>query len=265
MDLGLEGRIALVTGAHRGTGAGIAKGLAAEGARVVVHGFAAGEADAVAEEIGDGATPVAGDILTDEGAAAAAGAALAAAAGRIDILVNNYGRAERGTWMESGSADWIDLYEKNVLSAARMVRLLVPGMKQAGWGRVVNLGTVGSTRPGARMPAYYAAKGALATMTVSLAKDLAGTGITVNTVSPGLIRTVEVEESYRKLAARKGWGETWAEIEAGIMREVMDNPTGRIARIEEVADLVAFLASPRAGFINGQNIRIDGGAVDIVQ
>ncbi|MCG8694725.1 MAG: SDR family oxidoreductase [Minwuiales bacterium] len=264
MDLDLEGRAALVTGAHRGTGAGIAKGLAAEGARVVVHGFAAGEADAVAEEIGDEAIPIAGDILTDEGAAAAAEAALAAA-GRIDILVNNYGKAERGTWTESGSADWIDLYEKNVLSAARMVRLLVPAMKQAGWGRVVNLGTVGSSRPGARMPAYYAAKGALATMTVSLAKDLAGTGITVNTVSPGLIRTVEVEETYRKLAARKGWGETWAEIEAGIMREVMENPTGRIARIEEVADLVAFLVSPRAGFINGQNIRIDGGAVDIVQ
>ena len=264
MDMDLEGRAALVTGAHRGTGAGIAKGLAAEGARVVVHGFAAGEADAVAEEIGDEAIPIAGDILTDEGAAAAAEAALAAA-GRIDILVNNYGKAERGTWMESGSADWIDLYEKNVLSAARMVRLLVPAMKQAGWGRVVNLGTVGSSRPGARMPAYYAAKGALATMTVSLAKDLAGTGITVNTVSPGLIRTVEVEETYRKLAARKGWGETWAEIEAGIMREVMENPTGRIARIEEVADLVAFLVSPRAGFINGQNIRIDGGAVDIVQ
>lgn len=264
MDLGLEGKTVLVTGAHRGTGAGIAKGLAAAGARVVVHGFVAGEADAVAEEIGDEAIPIAGDILTDEGAAAAAEAALAAA-GRIDILVNNYGKAERGTWMESGSADWIDLYEKNVLSAARMIRLLVPGMKQAGWGRVVNLGTVGSTRPGARMPAYYAAKGALATMTVSLAKDLAGTGITVNTVSPGLIRTAEVEESYRKLAARKGWGETWAEIEAGIMLEVMENPTGRIARIEEVADLVAFLVSPRAGFINGQNIRIDGGAVDIVQ
>ena len=263
MDLELEGKTALVTGAYRGTGAGIAKALAAEGARVVVHGFAADEAAPVADEIGAAATAIAGDILTDDGAEEAADAALSAT-GRIDILVNNYGKAERGAWMESESADWIDVYEKNVLSAARMVRLLVPGMKQAGWGRVINLGTVGSTRPGARMPHYYAAKGALATMTVSLAKDLAGSGITVNTVSPGLIRTVEVEETYRKLAVRKGWGETWPEIEAGIMREVMDNPTGRIARIEEVGDLVAFLASPRADFINGQNIRIDGGAVDIV-
>ena len=114
------------------------------------------------------------------------------------------------------------------------------------------------------MPHYYASKGALATLTVSLAKELAGSAITVNTVSPGLIRTAEVEAQYRAVAKRKGWGESWAEIEAGIMAEGGANPLGRIARVEEVADLVVFLASDRAGFINGQNIRIDGGAVDIV-
>ncbi len=263
MDLGLDGKTALVTGSYRGTGAGIAKALAAEGAEVAVHGFVTGEAEAVAEEIGGDAFAVTGDITNDAGAAAAAQAAIGRA-GKIDILVNNFGKAERGSWDGSLTPDWIDLYQKNVLSAVRMVRLLIPQMKGLGWGRVVNLGTVGSTRPGAAMPHYYAAKGALAAATVSLAKELAGTGITVNLVSPGLIRTAEMEENLRRRALRRGWGDDWEKIEAAAVAEMMPNPTGRIARIDEVADLVCFLASRRADYVNGQNIRVDGGAVDIV-
>jgi NAD(P)-dependent dehydrogenase (short-subunit alcohol dehydrogenase family) len=111
------------------------------------------------------------------------------------------------------------------------------------------------------MPHYYAAKGALATMTVSLAKELGGTGITVNLVSPGLIRTPEVEAAYLERGRRKGWGQTWEEIEP---RVAADIPIGRIVCREEVADLVLFLASPLSDAIHGQNIRIDGGALDIV-
>ncbi|HUD52564.1 SDR family NAD(P)-dependent oxidoreductase [Parvibaculum sp.] len=266
MDLQLAGKTALVTGSHRGTGRAIAERLAAEGARVVVHGFAEGEAAATVSDIvnaGGDAVGVAGDITADEGAKAAYDAAVAAA-GAIDILVNNYGVAEAGSWSRSETDDWIDAYEKNVLSAVRMTRLCVGAMKAKHWGRVIMLGTIGSTEPAARMPHYYAAKGALATMTVSLAKDLAGTGITVNIVSPGLIRTKEVEERFLAQGYEKGWGTTWDEIEPHVLKSFMNNLTGRVTLPAEVADLVAFVASPRAGALMALNLRIDGGTTALV-
>ena len=156
------------------------------------------------------------------------------------------------------------MYQVNVLSAARLIQGCVPAMKQRSWGRIVNLGTIGSHQPNKIMPGYYAAKGALATMGASLTRELSDTGITVNTVSPGYIRTEQVEAAYRKKAAREGWSEDWEEIVRHIVATDFPNPCGRIAEREEVADLVAFLCSPRADFINGQNIRIDGGAVNYV-
>jgi len=182
----------------------------------------------------------------------------------VDILVNNYGTAEFATWESSSTEQWLDMYQKNVLSAARLIQGLTPGMKERGWGRVVNLGTIGSHRPGSIMPHYYSAKGALATLGVSLAQDLSGTGITVNTVSPGLIHTPDLEAGYRARAAKKGWGDDWNDILGHIVEKDFPNPCQRLATREEVADLVLFLASERAGFINGQNIRIDGGAIAYV-
>ena len=269
MDLGISGKTVLVTGSSRGTGEAIAHGFAAEGAHVLVHGLALDDAEPVAAaiaEAGGKATAIGGDITTESGSETAADDALAAAEGRIDILVNNYGTGERGFWFDAktGSDAWIDVYQKNVLSAMRMIRKLTPQMKARGWGRIVQLGTIGSTMPNARMPHYYASKGALANMTVSLMLELAETGITVNTVSPGLIKTREVEAMYRKQAAERGWGDDWSEIERHVMHEFMGNPTGRIALTSEVADLVIFLASDRAAMINGTNIRIDGGGARMV-
>jgi NAD(P)-dependent dehydrogenase (short-subunit alcohol dehydrogenase family) len=129
----------------------------------------------------------------------------------------------------------------------------------------VNLGTFGSIRPSADMPHYYASKGALATMTVSLAKELAGTGITVNLVLPGVIKTAEVEASLLKRAKRENWKEqSWSAVEKRVASEIYPIPLGRLAEREEIADLVLYLCSERASYIHGQNIRIDGGAVDTI-
>ena len=254
MELQLEGRTALVTGSDRRTGEVIAETLEREGTRVIYHGN-----DAAPER----ELAVTGDVSTVAGCEAVT-AGLATLDIQPDILVNNYGTADRHSWEDADTDKWLEMYQVNVLSAARLVRACVPAMKERGWGRVVNLGTIGSHQPNNIMPAYYAAKGALATLGVSLAKELSNTGITVNTVSPGLIRTEQVEEAYRRRAERKGWGEEWSDIVKHVVENDFPNPTGRIAEREEVADLVAFLCSPRAGFINGQNIRIDGGAVRYV-
>ena len=259
MDLGLSGKWGLVSGSHRGTGAIIAARLAQEGVRVLVHGFEPGQAEPIARDI-PGAAAVWGDITTDAGAAQVV-AACAAHTATVDVLINNYGTSGRGEWDNTTPDDWLDMYQKNVLSAQRLIRALTPAMIAQGWGRVINLGTVGSTRPNATSPHYYAAKGALANLSAGLAQALGRHGITVNLVSPGLIHTAEVEAMYLRRGRREGWGETWADIEPHIARDI---PIGRIARREEVADLVVYLCSPRAAAINGQNIRVDGGALGIV-
>jgi 3-oxoacyl-[acyl-carrier protein] reductase len=266
MDLQLKGKTALVTGSYRGTGRAIAQTLAREGARVIVHGFDATATQAVVDAIsaeGGEAAAVIGDILNDEGAKVVHDAACKLF-GSIDILINNYGTADAGSWTGSETPDWIEAYEKNVLSAVRMTRAVMGGMKERGWGRIIMLGTIGSTEPAARMPQYYASKGALATMTVSLAKELAGTGITVNIVSPGLIRTREVEDNFVARGKAKGWGETWEEVEPHVLKNFMSNLTGKVTLTEEVADLVAFVASPRAGALMAMNLRIDGGTTALV-
>lgn len=261
MNLQLEGKTALVTGADRGTGRAIAARLADEGAQVLLHGASEDSARNAAKSI-ESAIPLWGDVASEAGCSALV--VRAAGVGHVDILVNNYGTASRGKWQTATDADWLDMYQRNVLSAARMARALVPAMVERGWGRVVQLGTIGSHQPNAVMPHYYSAKGALATLSASLALEVAGTGITVNTVSPGLIHTEELEAAYRAKAARRGWGENWADILEHIVAEDFPNPVGRIATREEIADMVAFLCSPRAGFIHGQNIRVDGGAVRYV-
>lgn len=256
MELELSGKRALVTGAHRGTGSIIARRLAEEGAQVIVHGHELAPAQAVAEQL-PGAVAVAGDLLSDSGAEALWQDLQRD--GGLDILVNNYGTSARGSFTASSSEDWQDMYNHNVLSAARLIRRVLPDLRARGWGRIINLGTAGTQHPGARNPHYYAAKGALDTLTQSLADEVAGSGITANLVAPGIIRTEEVETWIRALAERHGWGTDWPTMEARFLAERFPTAVGRLAERSEIADLVCFLASPRSGYLHGQILRIAGG------
>jgi NAD(P)-dependent dehydrogenase (short-subunit alcohol dehydrogenase family) len=258
----LTGKRALVTGSTAGIGTAIAQRLAADGAFVLVHGRREEAASRVAAEIragGGAAEYVIGDLMTDAGAAA-----VVEAARNVDILVNNSGVYANRTWADATPEDWLTLYNTNVVAMVRLVRPLVGGMRERKWGRLIQLSSGEAQVPFAFMPDYAATKAAIVNLSVSLAKELAGTGITSNTVSPGIIVTEGVERFYRGMARERGWGDDWHTIEGRVLSEVWPCPAGRLGRVEDVAHVVAFLAHPAAGFCNGANYRVDGGAAGCI-
>jgi 3-oxoacyl-[acyl-carrier protein] reductase len=262
MDLKLSGKRALVTGSSAGLGEAIVKLLAAEGVAVVVHGRDADRTHAVAKAIhtaGGRADIALGDLATDAGADAVTVAALAG--GPIDILVNNAGVYHHLTWMEATARRWAETYEMNVLSGVRMIQRLVPMMREGRWGRVIQIGGGLAIQPIPMQPDYNASLAARHNLAVSLARELKGSGVTSNVVAPGAILVPSVERLLMEIAPRFGWGDTWEQIEAGAVRDMIPNDVGRLGRPEEIAAAVAYLASPLTDYVSGAVLRVDGGTI----
>lgn len=260
MDLQLKGKKALVTGSSAGLGEAIARLLAAEGASVIIHGRNEERAAHVAGSIRDAggqAAYVLGELSTEGGADAVASGALAD--GPIDILVNNAGAYQPRPWLQVSVADWQESYNVNLLAYVRMVHRILPGMKTLGWGRIIQIGSSGGIEPFALQPDYLAATAARHNMTVSLARELKGTGITSNTIAPGPMLVENTRKMLLGMAGQFGWGDEWEDIERNAVNQFVQNDVGRFGRPEEVAAAVAYLTSPLADYVTGALLRIDGG------
>lgn len=267
MDLNLSGRKALVTGSSSGIGEGIARMLAEEGCQVVVHGRNRERAEQVARDIG--AVGVAlGDLSTDEGAASVHQQAVAGLGGPVEILVNNAGGTSGDTSSRPPLAvtvpEWIETYQSNTLAAVRMVLLCVPAMVEAQWGRVIQISSAVALQPNSLGPDYTGAKASLNNFTVSLAGSLQGSGVTVNTVTPGII----VMDGLIRWG-REQYGNPEMTRDEVTQRMVDDKifempPAGRLGSPEDIGMIVCTLASPRSGFVTGSNYRVDGGQVRAV-
>jgi 3-oxoacyl-[acyl-carrier protein] reductase len=264
MDLQLKGRRTLVTGSSSGIGESVAKMLAQEGAAVVVHGRNRERAEKVAAEIKAAGVAI-GDLGTDDGAAAVHEQARKALGGNIEILVNNAGGSSTGNSskppLDIEVADFISNFHANTLGAVRLVLLAVPDMVAAKFGRVINVSSAVAVQPNNVGVDYSAAKSALNNFTVSLAGSLKGVGVTVNTVTPGVIM---VDGLIRFGRARYNAPDmSIKEITNRMADEKIFAlpPAGRLGNPEEVALVICTLASPMLGYVTGSNYRVDGGQI----
>lgn len=245
MDYGIEGKVALVTAATKGIGLGIAQALASEGVRVAVVARTPADVTRVAESIGGFGTVA--DILNAEECRRAV-AQTESSLGPIDILINNYGARAGTSWQDTSSAEFTKAFDGNVGVSARMTELVLPGMIARGWGRIVVISSVYGREWGGA-PAYNAAKAAENSFVKSLAREVAGKGVTVNAVAPGAI-----------LWEGGGWDRRQQADPQGIADFVRhEMPLGRFGTVEEVASVVAFVCSRQASLLTGACIAVDGG------
>jgi NAD(P)-dependent dehydrogenase (short-subunit alcohol dehydrogenase family) len=270
MDLMLTGKRALVTGASSGIGAAIARWLAGEGVQVAVGGRDRARTEAVVEVIladGGSAVPAIGDVAFDDGAHDVAESAIGACGG-IDILVNNAGGPsnQHGStdWMEADATDWLDTYSKNTVASVRLIQRLAPAMKQRRWGRLIQMSSATANYPSSRVSHYAASKASILNLTMSAAQAFARTGVTANTVSPGLIQTPSVDRWLERVAEDHGWQHDRARTESWVVTTARPQTVNRIGTVDDVASAVTYLCSPMADFINGANIRVDGGSASAI-
>jgi NAD(P)-dependent dehydrogenase (short-subunit alcohol dehydrogenase family) len=256
MDLGLNGRTAIVTGASKGIGLAVTRGLAAEGVRVTAGALkSSAELDDLA---GSGMVRAVEVDLAEPGGPATL---VAAAGDRIDILVNNVGSAPSrpGGFGEITDEDWQSTLTLNLMAAVRTIRAALPVMLAAGKGAIVNISSVNAFLPDPAVMDYSAAKAALANFSKSLSKEAGPRGIRVNTISPGPVATdLWLGDHGVAATVSRATGARPEDVESQAARQMV---TGRFSRPEEVADLALILASDRTANVTGADIRIDGGLV----
>jgi 3-oxoacyl-[acyl-carrier protein] reductase len=245
MDLGIEGKVALVMASSRGIGRGIAVALAREGARVAISSRSPERLEEAAAEVGEGTVALAADSADLEGLAALPGR-VADALGPVEILIINTGGPPMGGALEHDVAAWEDAYRSLVLAPKVLADAVIPGMRERGWGRIVNVGSSSTREPIPFLNLSNTHRMAAVGFLKTLAGEVAGDGITVNTVATGRFATERLADNAGSLEAAEG-----------AARDQV--PAERLGQPAEYGDLVAFLCSERAAYLTGTVIPLDGG------
>src|SRR5690625_186307 len=253
MDLGLEGRPALIFGGSRGLGRACAEAISAEGARVTIAGRTEATLAKAAEEIaaatGHEVRHVMADITTEEGRKAALAACPAP-----DILLNNASGWAPGDFRDFTRDDWIEGLDQMMLGPIGMIRLTVDGMMERGFGRIVNITSRSVKIPQIELALSNGARSGLTGFVAGLARETIRRGVTINNILPGIFDS-EAQADHIQGLVEAGEG-TFEEIQA---RRAAQTPAGRYGRPEELGSLFAWLCGDKAGFMTGQNLLIDGG------
>ena len=253
MDLGLEGKTAIVCAASRGLGRACARSLAANGVQVAIAARTPGPLEETAGELrrdfGVAATAVAADITTPEGRRLTL-----EACPRPDILVNNAGGPPPGDFRDWGREDWIKALDANMLSAIEMIRATVDGMIERRFGRIVNITSSAVKAPIAGLGLSNGARAGLTGFVAGLARQTVRHNVTINNLLPGPFDTDRLRANARAAATSAG-----RDFEAVLEERRQAHPAGRFGRPEEFGEACAFLCGGQAGYITGQNLLIDGG------
>src|ERR1700722_5216878 len=260
MKIDLTGKTALVTGSTSGIGHAIASGLATAGAEVVVNGRTQAKVDAAAAVIAKAVSGAKGRGIAADVSTAAGCKALAAAQPEVDILINNAGIFEPKGFFDIPDEDWSRFFEVNVMSGVRLSRGYLPGMLKRNWGRIVFISSESALNIPVEMIHYGMTKTAQLAVSRGLAEMTRGTAVTVNSVLPGPTRSEGGADFFAKLAREQGLSQ--AEMEKQFIAQ--HRPTsllGRLATVEEVANMVVYVCSPQAAATNGAALRVDGGVV----
>jgi 3-oxoacyl-[acyl-carrier protein] reductase len=254
MDLGIRGRRALICASSKGLGKGCAEALAGEGVDLILNARGAESLEATAANIrstyGVSVVAVAADITTEAGQAA-----VLEAAGDIDILVTNAGGPPPGMWSDWGRDDFIAAFDANLLTPIALIKASLPGMMDRGWGRIVNITSVAVKAPIPVLGLSNTARSGLTGYVAGVSRQVAGSGVTINNLLPGLHDTDRLITLDKVDAGARGISE-----EDARQARMQSVPAGRFGTSEEFGAACAWLCSDKAGFVIGQNILLDGGA-----